>query len=303
MSTVKNLKITITGGSGFIGTHLAESLKKEHEVVILDQNSPKIKGVEFHKCDLIKDEIFEWTKSSEIMIHLAAAVGVKMTEEEPIKTLDLNILGTRKVLEACEKNDVKKIVFSSSSEIYGEPQNIPIKETEPITPITNYGVSKMAGEEYVKAFSKKFGIKYSILRFFNAYGPNQSNNFVIPEFVNNAILGKPIIIHGSGKQIRAFCHINDIVNGINLAIRNSENEVFNIGNDLEPISISDLAKRIISLTNSKSEIKFIPFEDTNRQRNREIIKRIPDISKAKNHLEYNPQISLNEGIKTISNEK
>lgn len=297
------MKITITGGSGFIGTHLAESLKEKHEVVVLDQNMPKIEGVEFHECDLVKDEISEWVKDSEIVVHLAAAVGVKMTEEEPVKTLDLNIIGTRKILEACQKNNVEKIVFSSSSEIYGEPQKVPIKETEPIMPITNYGISKMAGEEYVKAFSKIYGIKYSILRFFNAYGPGQSNNFVIPEFVNNAILGKPIIIHGSGKQIRAFCHIKDIVNGINLAIENKENDVFNIGNDVEPISISELAERIITLTNSNSEIKFIQFKDTNRQRSREIIKRIPDISKARTLLGYNPKISLNEGIKTISEGK
>jgi UDP-glucose 4-epimerase len=298
------LKITITGGSGFIGTYLSESLKNHHEVKILDVNPPKIKNVEFNKCDLSNDnQISEIIKGSEIVIHLAAAVGVKMTEEEPIKTLDLNILGTRKILDACKENKIKKIIFSSSSEVYGEPHKVPINENEPAMPITNYGVSKIAGEEYVKAYSKKYDFKYSILRFFNAYGSKQSKSFVIPEFVNNAILDKPIIIHGSGKQIRAFCHINDIVNGINLSIEKGNNDLFNIGNNLEPITILDLAKKIISITKSKSEIKFVPFEDSNRQRSREIINRIPDISKAKKILEFEPSISLNEGIKLFSSVK
>tara|TARA_B110000438_G_C15750582_1_gene622746 strand:- start:164 stop:1069 length:906 start_codon:yes stop_codon:yes gene_type:complete len=294
------LKITITGGSGFIGTYLSESLKNHHEVKILDVNPPKVKDIEFNKCDLSSNsQISEFIKGSEVVIHLAAAVGVKITEEEPIKTLDLNIMGTRKILDACKENKIKKIIFSSSSEVYGEPHNVPINENEPAMPITNYGVSKIAAEEYVKAYSKKYDFKYSILRFFNAYGLKQSKSFVIPEFVNNAILDKPIIIHGSGKQIRAFCHINDIVNGINLSIEKGNNDLFNIGNNLEPITILDLAKKIILLTKSKSEIKFVPFKNSNRQRSREIINRIPDITKAKKILKFEPSISLNEGIKTF----
>jgi len=296
------LKITITGGSGFIGTYLSESLKNHHDIKILDVNPPITKDIEFQKCDLSNgDHIFEYIKGSQIVIHLAAAVGVKITEEEPIRTLDLNILGTRKILDACKKNKVEKIIFSSSSEVYGEPHNIPITEEEPVMPITNYGVSKIAGEEYVKAYSKKNNFKYSILRFFNAYGSKQSKSFVIPEFVNNAISNKPIIIHGSGKQIRAFCHINDIVKGINLSIEKGNNDLFNIGNNSEPITIFDLAKKIISWTESKSEIKFIPFEDSNRQRSHEIINRIPDVSKAKKILGFEPSISLNEGINSFLN--
>ena len=292
------LKITITGGSGFIGTYLSESLKNHHDVKILDVNPPKTKDIEFKKCDLSNDEqIFEYIKGSQIVIHLAAAVGVKITEEDPIKTLDLNILGTKRVLDACRKNNIEKVIFSSSSEVYGEPHNVPITEEEPVMPITNYGVSKIAGEEYVKAYSKKYDFKYSILRFFNAYGSKQSKSFVIPEFVNNAISNKPIIIHGSGKQIRAFCHINDIIKGINLSVEKGNNDLFNIGNNSEPITIFDLAKKIISLTGSKSEIKFIPFKDSNRQRSHEIINRIPDITKAKKILGFEPSISLNEGSK------
>ena len=151
------LKITITGGSGFIGTYLSESLKNHHDVKILDVNPPKTKDIEFKKCDLSNDEqIFEYIKGSQIVIHLAAAVGVKITEEDPIKTLDLNILGTKRVLDACRKNNIEKVIFSSSSEVYGEPHNVPITEEEPVMPITNYGVSKIAGEEYVKAYSKKY---------------------------------------------------------------------------------------------------------------------------------------------------
>ena len=177
--------------------------------------------------------------------------------------------------------------------------HIPIKETDTPMPITNYGVSKITGEEYVKAYSKAHSIKYSILRFFNAYGPGQSNSFVMSEFVFKAIANKTITIHGNGEQLRAFCHISDIVNGISLCLDKGDNEIFNIGNNTEPVTIIEHAKTIKKITNSKSEITFLPFEDTERKRTSEIMKRIPDITKAQNILGYNPRISLNEGIKTI----
>ena len=294
------MKIAITGGSGFIGTHLVNLLKKEHDILILDRTPSKIHDVDFIECDLLESEkISNALENTDIVIHLAAAVGVKLTEENPLHTLNLNIQGTQNILESSKKNNVKKIIFASSSEIYGEAVHVPIKETDPPMPITNYGVSKITGEEYVKAFSKISSMKYSILRFFNAYGPGQSSSFVMSEFVSKAVSNKPITIHGSGEQLRAFCHIHDIVNGINLCLSNGDNQIFNIGNNKEPITIFDLAKNIKSITESDSEITFLPFENTERKRTSEIMKRIPDIQKAHDILGYNPQICLNEGIKSI----
>lgn len=293
------MKIGITGGSGFIGTHVINALKTKHDIVVFDRAKPKIEGIKFVSGNIINDSTKEVFEKCDAVIHLAAAVGVKITEEDPVLTLDTNILGTKNVLEACRANKIKKIILASSSEVYGEPLKTPIEESDPVIPITNYGASKVAAEEYVKAYSANFGIKYSILRFFNAYGPGQSRDFVMPEFVSKASENEPIVIHGSGSQIRAFCHVSDIANGISLAIDNGDNEIMNIGNDAEPITIFELAKKIVNITNSKSNIQFVPFVDSNRKRRKEIINRIPDIRKARRILSYEPSISLNDGIISV----
>jgi len=296
------LKIGITGGSGFIGTHVANALKSKYEVVIFDRHKPNIEGIEFIKGNIIDDSIQKAFEDCDVVIHLAAAVGVKITEEDPILTLNTNILGTKNVLEACKSNNVKKIILASSSEVYGEPLKTPIEESDPAIPITTYGISKIAAEEYVKAYAVSFGLKYTILRFFNVYGPGQSKDFVIPEFVSNTSKNNPILIHGSGSQIRSFCHISDISKGVSLSIEKGDNEIINIGNANEPITISELAKKIIDITNSKSNIQFVPFTDSNRRRQKEIINRIPSIKKAESMLSYKPEISLNDGISMLKGE-
>jgi len=293
------LKVGITGGSGFIGTQVIKALKEKHEIVVFDRTKPRIPDIGFVSGNIISDSVNEVFERCDVIIHLAAAVGVKITEEDPVLTLDTNILGTKNVLESCKINKIKKIIFASSSEVYGEPLKTPIEESDPVIPITNYGASKVAAEEYVKAYSSNFGIKYSILRFFNAYGPGQSKDFVMSEFVNKASKNEPIVIHGSGTQIRAFCHVSDISDGISLAIENGDNQIINIGNDDEPITIFELAKKIVEITNSKSDIRFVPFVDSNRKRQREIINRIPDIRKARKILSYEPRVSLNDGIISV----
>lgn len=293
------MKIGITGGSGFIGTHVVNALKTKYEVVVFDRVKPKIDDVEFIKGSILDDSLEKALEDCDVVIHLAAAVGVKITEDDPILTLDTNIFGTKNVLDACKSDNVKKIILASSSEVYGEPLKTPIEESDPAIPITNYGVSKLVAEEYVKAYSVSFGIKYTILRFFNAYGPRQSKDFVIPEFVSNASKNNPILIHGSGSQIRAFCHVSDISKGVSLAIEKGDNEIINIGNANEPITIFELAKKVVNILNSKSTIQFVPFTDSNRKRQKEIINRIPSIKKAEKILSYKPEISLNDGIISV----
>jgi UDP-glucose 4-epimerase len=293
------MNIIITGGSGFIGNNIVETLDKKHNITIFDVNKTHFEDVEFVQGDITDPIAVDAAiKNSDIVIHLAAALGVINTEKNPIETLDVNIFGTKNVLNACKNNHVKKIIFSSSSEIYGEPVKIPIKETDKVMPITNYGVSKLAAEEYIKAYAKNFGIRYTILRLFNVYGEKQRNEWVMSEFVNRAIKNQDIVIHGTGSQIRAFCHVSDASKGFELTLEKGDYETFNIGNDSEPISIKNLAERIISLSNSKSIIKLIPFEKSDRDRN-EIMNRAPSIEKAKQILGYQSKMSLDEGIKKI----
>ena len=293
------MNITITGGSGFIGSSLVEVLRKKHVITIFDVNKTQFNDVTFVQGDIIDPKSTDAAiRNSDVVIHLAAALGVINTEQNPIETLDTNIFGTKNVLDACKNNDVKKIIFSSSSEIYGEPIKIPIKETDKVLPITNYGISKLAAEEYIKAYYKNFGLRYTILRLFNVYGEKQRNEWVMTEFVSRAIKNQDIIIHGTGSQIRAFCHVSDALKGFEIALEKGDGEIFNIGNDSEPISIKKLAERIISLSNSKSSIKLIPFEKSDRDRN-EIMNRAPSIEKAKQILGYQSKMSLDEGIKKI----
>lgn len=297
------MNVTITGGAGFIGTSLTDLLRKKHSITVFDINESQFDDVISVKGDITDSRLADVAiRNSDVVIHLAATLGVVNTEKNPIKTLDTNIFGTKNILEACKNNHVKKIIFSSSSEVYGEPLRIPIRETDKVIPITNYGISKLAAEEYVKAYSKTFGFRYTILRLFNVYGEEQRNQWVISEFVNQAIRNQDITIHGTGSQIRAFCHIADVVRGFEMVLEKGDYETFNIGNDTEPISIKELAERIISLSNSKSNIISIPFEKSDRDRS-EIMARAPSIEKAKQILDYYPTVSLTEGIKNVIDKK
>ena len=295
------MKILITGGSGFIGSHLTRFLKKDHDITIYDIKKPIEEDVKFILGDVTDEQkILKSFKGFDIIIHLAAVVGVGITESDPPSTLNINILGTKNILEACKKNGVKKVILASSSEVYGEPKKVPIDETQIPIPITTYGISKLACEEYLKSYAKTYGFSYSILRFFNVVGPQQSSSFVIPEFVNNALKNKPLIIHGDGLQIRAFCHIADVCQGIEKSISKGDYETINIGNDLEPISVENLAKKIITILNSQSTLKYIPFEKSGRNRKQEIMTRIPSIQKAKRILSYEPKNNLMQIINSIA---
>lgn len=293
------MKITITGGGGFIGSNLVNVFKNKHEISIIDVKKSVVEGVNFFEGNITdKQLILDATRNSDIVIHLAAALGVVNTEKNPVFTLDTNIIGTKNILEACRINNVKKIIFSSSSEVYGEPLKTPISENDRVIPITNYGISKLAGEEYIKAYSKNYGLKFTIFRLFNVYGEQQGDAWVIPEFVSKAVKNQKIIIHGDGSQIRAFCHVSDVCKAFLSALDKGNFEIFNIGNNKEPLSIRKLAEKIILLSNSNSNIDYIPFEKSNRNRT-EIMTRIPNIEKAKKILGYNPEISLDEGLKSI----
>jgi UDP-glucose 4-epimerase len=280
------INILITGGAGQLGGSIASrlALKENVNIVIIDNLStgkkskiPKSDNIIFIKADVnnYNDIISIFaTFKFEYVFHFAAVVGVERTLENPIDVLN-DIDGIKNVLSLSKNSGVKRVFYSSSSEVYGEPFEIP----------------QNVGEAFFKAYHKEYGLNYTIFRFFNTYGPLQSNDFVMPRFMKLAMNDQPIPIYGKGDQTRSFCYIDDNVDTCLKALFKDVyiNDVLNIGNDNE-ISIIQLAKKIIKLTKSKSEIIFLPSlkeGDMNR--------RCPDISKMKALLGRD-LISLDEGI-------
>tara|TARA_Y100000031_G_C8147079_1_gene350495 strand:- start:21 stop:683 length:663 start_codon:yes stop_codon:yes gene_type:complete len=208
-------KVLVTGGSGFIGTAIVSLLKKKGFTVhVLDLWDVEVEGITNFKGSVLNvDDIDKAIEGCEYVVHLAAILGVAKSTHMPVECLDVNIMGLRNVLQACVQHKVKKILFTSSSEVYGEPEKTPVSEDMLLQPKSEYGVSKVVGEEYLKAYAKQYGLKYSIVRFFNVYGVGQAHSWVMPRFANFAVLGRPITLYGDGQQVRAFCHVDDAARG------------------------------------------------------------------------------------------
>ncbi len=301
--------ILVTGGLGFIGSSLAEKLanEKENFVVIVDNlstgslnNMPKAphNNLKYIKCDVNNyRDISEVMHSYgfEYVFHYAAVVGVEKTQENPIMVLK-DLHGIENILNLSKSSSVKRVFFSSSSEVYGEPFEMPQNEqTTPLNSRIPYAVVKNAGESFLKAYRKEYGLNHTIFRFFNTYGPNQSRNFVMSRFIAMAMKNENITIYGDGSQTRTFCYIDDNVDACICAAYDDHmiNDVVNIGSDVE-ITILDLAKKIIKLTNSKSKIEHLPpLEEGDMKR------RMPDISKMKTLLLKRKHIPIDEGIKKL----
>ena len=296
-------RVLITGGAGFIGIPAAIHLKGEGlQVRILDLVKPSIEGVEKLTGSILDiNDVNQAVRGCDYCIHLAAMLGVRRTQIKRMETLNINVQGTINILEACIKEKVKKIVFVSSSEVYGRQMVFPISEEALVNPLSTYAVSKLVGEEYVNAFHSNYGLRYSIIRLFNVYGPRQVAEFVVPRFIKAVMQNKPPLVYGQGEQIRSFCYVEDAVKGIVSALLNggTDSQIFNIGNATEPITIRELASKIISITRKDVEPKFISLSQADRNEDKEIDKRIPDISKARKILGYKPEVSLQEGITKV----
>ncbi len=301
--------ILITGGAGFIGSSLAETLlkKEKYRLVIADDLSTgdisKLpQGFShdvfaFYTCDVNVQEQLQWIFKKEkidIIFHYAAMVGVKRTLANPLGVLR-DIDGLKNIFEMAVKHNVEKVFFSSSSEVYGEPVEIPQNETTtPLNSRLPYAIVKNVGEAFCRSYFQTYGLKFTIFRFFNTYGPKQSKDFVVSKFINAALKNEPITIYGDGTQTRTFCYIDDNVDACIEIFEKGyyENDVVNIGNDKET-SILELAQKIVMLTNSNSEIRHLPplLEG-------DMSRRKPDITKMRKVLNR-PLIDLNEGIKRI----
>jgi UDP-glucuronate decarboxylase len=301
-------KILITGGAGFIASCLADRLVQnpENYVVIVDNlltgDKNKVPSKKFHNWRFIKGDANDLDTMSSIMIshsfdyvfHYAAVVGVQRTLANPVLVLS-DITGIRNILDLSKNTGVKRVYFSSSSEVYGEPVEFPQnEETTPLNSRLPYAIVKNVGESYFKSYQKEFGLDYTVFRFFNTYGPKQSTDFVISKFIRAAQKNRDITIYGDGMQTRTFCYIDDHLDATTRAFEEGKyiNDVVNIGSDIE-IPILDVAKLVIELTNSSSKLSYLaPLKEGDMTR------RKPDIIKMMELLGRNP-IELKEGLKKI----
>lgn len=301
-------KILITGGAGFIASCLAEKLaeQSENRIVIVDNLSTgSLEKIPYSKHDnirFIKADVNQFEDISNIffsfqpdyVFHYAAVVGVKRTLENPVKVLN-DVSGIKNILNLSKSTGVKRIYYSSSSEVYGEPVELPQhEETTPLNSRLPYAIVKNIGEAYMKAYQREFGLDFTVFRFFNTYGPKQSRDFVISKFISMALKNEDIEIYGDGKQTRTFCFIDDNIAATTYAFYNNQyiNEVVNIGSDIE-VTILDLAKTIIKLTQSKSKILHLPPLPEG-----DMTRRMPDTTKMKKLLNR-AFISLEEGLKRV----
>jgi len=298
------MKVLVTGGGGFIGSSVARCLLSNGvDVRIIDIMESNINGVEKIKGSILDQNIVsEAVRGCDAVIHLAAMLGVRKTEIERLDCLNINIVGTVNILEACVKDGIKRIVFSSSSEIYGEPDITPIKEESEKKPKSVYALTKLISEEYLAAYHKRYGLNYSIIRFFNVYGIGQVAEFVLPRFVKAVLEDNSPVVYGSGDQVRSFCYMDDAAKGVYLALTKDEanGEVFNIGND-EEISMTDLARKVIEISGKDTKIQYVNMAEADRSEGRDILFRKPDISKARKLIGYSPQVCLDDGIRKLIN--
>ena len=295
------MKILVTGGNGFIGSHLCESLiNSGYDVKSLDlkfHSNSKYYNCEKIVADIVTSDILKNViKNTDLVIHLAAVSRVDDAQRNPIKCYNSNVLGVLKILEALKKTKAK-LIFGSSREVYGESKKLPVREDYDKNPITIYGSSKLAGEELLKIYKKIYGLDYIILRFANVFGsPRDIPQRVIPRFINLALQQEPLTING-GKQVIDFTFIDDVVEGImKIVKRISTNEKDLFGNDYnlasgKGTSINDLSKIIKKIFNSNSKLIF------NIERKYDVQNFIGDYSKAKSTFSYEPKHSLEEGLK------
>jgi UDP-glucose 4-epimerase len=312
------VKYLVTGGAGFIGSHLTEQLiARGDQVVILDNlstglsdNLSTIKNkIEFEQGNILDKSLVEkLVSNSDYVVHLAASLGVLNIVNKPLESLKSNLQGTEIVLEAADKYK-KPILIASTSEVYGKNDKVPLNEEDdriighPLISRWSYSEAKAIDESLAYFYYLEEGLQSRIVRFFNTVGPRQLGNYgmVLPRFVNSALKGEKLSVYGSGEQIRCFCHINDAVNGLLLVMDSDKavGEVFNIGNN-QQISIMELAKKVIEITASKSTIEKIAYENAYPQGFEDMQRRVPDISKIKQVLGWSPKLNLDQIIKDIA---
>jgi UDP-glucose 4-epimerase len=312
------VKYLITGGAGFIGSHLSDALvARGDSVVVLDnfttgskENLSSVAGsVSVVSGDILdSDLVTKLVGESDFVVHLAAALGVFNIVNKPLESLTTNLKGTEVVLEAAAKFN-KPILVASTSEIYGKNNKVPLNEEDdriighPLKSRWSYSEAKAVDESLAYFYFQEKGLPIRLVRFFNTVGPRQVGHYgmVVPRFVSAAVKGEVLNVYGSGEQIRCFCHVSDAVRALLLVMDSDKaiGEVFNVGNN-EQISIMELARKVIAVTGSSSAIEMMDYEKAYPAGFEDIERRVPDISKIKRVLGWQPEIGLEQIIKDIA---
>jgi len=303
------VKILITGGAGFIGSHLAEKLSKKNEVIVLDNLDPyydvrikkenikilESKGAKFVIGDVTNYDFIERTikeNNIEIIFHEAARPGVRYSIKDPFLPNKVNVIGTLNILKASLDSDVKKVINASSSSVYGKVDYLPFDEKHPTQPISPYGVSKLATEHYCRVFYEVYGLKTISLRYFTVYGPRMRPDLAIPIFAKSILDNISPIIFGDGEQTRDFTYIDDIVDA-NLKLlktNRADGEILNIGSGRR-VTINYMIDTLKNLLNSDIKLKYVdPIKGDARDT-------LANIDKAKKLIGYTPKTSLEEGLR------
>lgn len=313
-------RILITGGAGFIGSHLAEQLLDSgKEVAILDnlstgrfENIAHLvgrPGFSFAIASITDTPVLDRLASeSQAIVHLAAAVGVKLVVEQPVQTIETNIMGAEAVLKAAARYRAK-VLIASTSEVYGKGVRVPFREDDDVVlgPTSRnrwaYAASKMVDEFLGLAYFQKYDLPVVIARLFNTVGPRQTGRYgmVIPRFVGQALRNEPITVYGDGSQSRCFCDVSDTVRALEALLEQKEavGRVFNVGST-EEISILELARRVKSRLNSDSPIQFIPYDQAYAPGFEDMQRRVPDITRIHALLGWRPRLNLDDILQRVA---
>ena len=313
------MKALITGGAGFIGSHLAEALIAQgHSVTILDNLSTgkyeNVAHLDGHKnfqmvvgTILNESLVDKLVERCSVIFHLAAAVGVELIIKKPLESMTTNIKGSEIVLEMAHRYR-RKVLIASTSEIYGKNTSGSLQEEtdrvlgSPLKTRWSYSTSKAVDEIFAYIYWKEKGVPTIIVRLFNTVGPRQSGAYgmVIPRFVGQALAGEPLLVHGDGKQSRCFLHVTDVVGALLKLIEHPRavGDVFNLGSQ-EEVTIEELAKRVIRITKSHSSITYVPYEEAYEEGYEDMPRRVPDISKISALIAFAPTMTLNQIIRSV----
>lgn len=303
------MKILITGGAGFIGSNLAKRLVNDgHEVVVLDSllRGNKLDKDTFAKVTFIKGDVRDLelmisaSKNCDLIFHFAAVLGVDIVADNPVETMDVEVIGTRNMIEAANINNVKKVMYASTSGIYGHSAfESVLTEEVLVDPRTSYAMAKRYNEIYLASHHQEKGLNVVSLRFFNVYGGNQDNRMVVPLFFEQAIANEPITVFGTGKQTRDFTYIDDTVESCVKLMDIQGCHIVNIANEAE-WTIAELALKIKEVTKSTSEIIYL--EAPKKRYDYEVERRVGSSDKLMSLTNFKPQTSLQEGLELIYNQ-
>lgn len=313
------MRALVTGGAGFIGSHLAEALiGRGHQVTVIDDlstgrvenlaaaaQSPLLRT---HWASILEEErLQELVDEADVVYHLAAAVGVRLILDKPVETIETNIVGTERLLRCAAKGQ-KKIVIASTSEVYGKNDKVPLREDDDgvfgptIRSRWSYAVSKAIDEFLGLAYCRDRGVSVVIVRYFNTIGPRQIGRYgmVVPRFVRQALAGEPITVYGDGEQMRSFTDVEDTVRAtVALSLHSGAvGQVFNVGSG-QAVTINELARRVKELTGSTSLITHVPFERAYETGFEEPRRRVPDITKLRTTISFSPCIDLDTSLRRV----